>query len=62
MAQSTGENPKEESTMTRIEKVKKFFSTPEKPVTNAELLAFKKGDPEGFEKIADAIDKGEETY
>ena len=29
-----------------------FFSTPEKPVTNSELLAFRRSDAAGFDEIA----------
>lgn len=47
---------------TRIQKVKDFFSTPEKPVTNAELLKLKKADPEGFEQIAEGIQNETYTY
>lgn len=41
--------------MTKIEALKQFFSTEDRPVTNQELLAFKKEDPQGFDELAEAV-------
>lgn len=39
--------------MTKIEALKTFFSTEEHPVTNQELLQFKKVGPQGFDELAE---------
>ncbi len=39
--------------MTKIEALKTFFSTEAQPVTNQELLQFKKEDPKGFDELAE---------
>jgi len=43
--------------MGKIEAIKRFFSTPEKPVANTELLEFRRADPKGFDEVADACIK-----
>lgn len=40
---------------TRIQAMKEFFSTPDRPVENKELMEFKKADPEGFEEVAQMV-------
>ena len=40
--------------MTKAEAMRAFFSTPEKPVTNSELMAFRKGDPKGYNELGEA--------
>ena len=42
---------------TRIEALKVFFGTPEKPVTNIELIDLRRGDKAGFEELAEAAFK-----
>lgn len=42
--------------------IKEFFSTEDHPVTNAELIELKKGDPEGFEQIKAGLTNGTLTY
>lgn len=37
--------------ISRIDAIKKFFGT-ERPVTNAELIEFRKADAKGFNEIA----------
>lgn len=39
--------------MTRAQAIKQFFSTPEKPVTNHELIEFRKADEKGYDEIGD---------
>lgn len=43
-------------------KIKEFFSVPEKPVTNQELIEFKKDDPEGYAEVRDGLLDGSMTY
>ena len=38
--------------MSKANALKTFFSTPEKPVTTAELLEFRKADKAGFDELA----------
>ena len=40
--------------MTRIQAIKAYFSTPDKPVTNSELIELRRADKEGFDKIGEA--------
>ena len=40
------------TTMTKAEVLKVFFSTPNKPVENKELLEFAKADKAGFDELA----------
>ena len=40
--------------MTRTEAIKEFFSTPEKPVTNSELIELRRADKEGFDELGEA--------
>ena len=35
--------------------IKVFFGTPDKPVSNAELLAFRKADKDGYDEIANLV-------
>jgi hypothetical protein len=39
----------------RIQALKDFFGTEEKPVTTKELIDFKKHDPKGFSELADEV-------
>ena len=39
--------------ITKIDALKQFFGTPEKPITTKELFDFRKNDPEGFDAISD---------
>jgi hypothetical protein len=49
---------------TAISTVKEYFSTPEKPVTNAELIALKKaaGTENVLTTLAEGINNGTFTY
>lgn len=40
--------------MGKVEAIKTYFSTPESPVTNSELVKFRREDPKGFDEIAEA--------
>ncbi len=40
--------------MTKIDALKVFFGSADRPVTTKELTEFKKADPVGFEQIAQA--------
>ena len=35
--------------------IKDFFGTPDKPVSNKELLAFRKADKDGYDEIANLV-------
>ena len=37
--------------------IKDYFSVEEHPVTNKELIEFRKGDPEGYNEVKDLLDK-----
>lgn len=39
--------------MTRVEAIRKFFASEEKPLKNSELLQFAKEDKKGFEEIGE---------
>lgn len=41
--------------MTATEALKAFFSTPDKPVTSKELMAFAKTDKAGYEEIKELV-------
>jgi hypothetical protein len=43
--------------MKKIEALKEFFSVPNNPVTNGELIDFKRGDPEAFDELAELAAK-----
>lgn len=45
------------SGMTAIQALKEFFSVPERPVTNAELMELKKADSAGFTALAEEAKK-----
>ena len=36
----------------KVQDLKNFFSTPEKPITNQELIDFRREDPKGFDELA----------
>lgn len=38
-------------TSATVKELVAFFSTPEKPVKGSELVAFKKADPDGLDKL-----------
>jgi len=38
-----------------IDAFKVFFGTPEKPVSNSELLAFRKADKDGYDEISTLV-------
>ena len=40
-----------------VESMKRFFGTPEKPVTNAELIALAKADKPGYEELSKATEE-----
>ena len=42
-----------EKPITKIDALKQFFGTPEKPLTTKELFDFRKNDPDGFDAIAE---------
>ena len=48
--------------LTRVEALKQFFGVPEKPITNAELIDFRKVDKQGFDEIADLCIRALEGY
>jgi len=35
-----------------VHDLKNFFSTPKKPITNQELIDFRRADPQGFDDLA----------
>ncbi len=39
--------------MTKADAIKQFFSVPEKPITSVELIAFRRHDKEGYDKIGE---------
>tara|TARA_Y100000310_G_scaffold244963_1_gene249874 strand:+ start:714 stop:890 length:177 start_codon:yes stop_codon:yes gene_type:complete len=39
----------------RVTAMREFSSTPEKPITNKELLDFKRSDSKGFDELADLV-------
>jgi len=41
--------------MTKIQALKQFFGTEEKPVTNPELLDFAKNDRAGFDELGELV-------
>ena len=41
--------------MKTADAIKVFFGTPDKPVSNAELLAFRKADKDGYDEIATLV-------
>jgi len=41
--------------MKAIEAIKVFFSTPDKPVTSKELMAFAKADKAGYEELKELV-------
>ena len=41
--------------MKAADALKAFFGTPDKPVSNKELLAFRKADKDGYDEIANLI-------
>lgn len=43
--------------ITRIQALKQYFSTPEKPLTNSELIELRKADPKGFNELAALVAK-----
>lgn len=45
-----------------LKAMKDFFSTPDKPVTNEELIDFKKNDPDGYAQVRDGILNGSLNY
>ena len=47
--------------MTKAEAMRQFFSTPGKPLTNAELIAFRREDKEGYDEIGEACVKALES-
>ena len=36
----------------KVEAIKRFFSVPDKPITNSELIDFRRTDPAGFDELA----------
>ena len=42
-----------EKPITKIDALKQFFGTPEKPLTTKELFDFRKNDPAGFDATAE---------
>ncbi|GAH85500.1 unnamed protein product [marine sediment metagenome] len=48
--------------LTKVQALKKYFSTKEKPVTNTELIQLRRDDREGFDELAEAASRelGEE--
>lgn len=46
----------------KVQAIKDYFSTPEKPVTNQELIALRRDDKKGFDELAELFAKalGEE--
>lgn len=40
--------------MKKSEAIKKYFSVPDKPVTNTELLQLAKADMQGYKELGDA--------
>ena len=36
----------------KVQALKRFFDVPEKPITNNELIAFRREDPKGFDELA----------
>jgi hypothetical protein len=45
-----------------IKQVKEFFETDGRPLTNTELLDFKKTDSAGYDEVAEGIGNGSFTY
>lgn len=41
--------------MKAVDAVKAFFSTPDKPVSSKELMAFAKGDKAGYTEVKDLV-------
>ena len=41
--------------MKTADSIKVFFGTPDKPVSNKELLAFRKADKDGYDEIANLV-------
>ena len=41
--------------MKTADAIKVFFGTPDKPVSNKELLAFRKADKDGYDEIANLV-------
>ena len=41
--------------MKTADAIKVFFGTPDKPVSNAELLAFRRADKDGYDEIATLV-------
>ena len=41
--------------MKTADAIKVFFDTPDKPVSNKELLAFRKADKDGYDEIANLV-------
>lgn len=42
--------------MATLQQIKDFFSVPGKPVTNQELIDFKKNDPQGYNEVSWLLD------
>jgi hypothetical protein len=51
-----------EGKRTAIAVVKEYFGEGSRPVSNGELIALKKGDPEALRQLADGIEDGTFTY
>lgn len=43
--------------MTKVQALRDYFSTPEKPVANTELIELRRADPKGFDELAEAAAK-----
>lgn len=52
---STEYSSVEVTLLSPVDALKAFFSTPDKPVISKELLAFRRGDPDGYHEIKNLV-------
>lgn len=57
MARAHAEPNIEGDRMKKVDALKQFFATPEKPVTASELMDFRKFDTKGFDELAELAAK-----